>query len=262
MLFCTLSVGGVACSQEGNIKELRGRVHSTEKDVVGIVVQNVTSTRVVITDMDGIFSIPVKLSDTLVFSAVQFKRKILIINETFLNTSFLSIPLEEFINELDEVVVRPYNLTGDLNQDLDNLQLEKDVSAEAIGLPNANVRIISQSENKLNDADHGKFVYFYGVGFAMNVNKVLNRLSGRTKMLKKRVELDKKYDIVKSVEEKYIDSLFMTYLKIPQKQYYDFMYYCSIDSIFPELIKQENELKCWEFLIKKSIEYRENNNLD
>ncbi len=257
-----LSIGNVMYAQEARVKEIKGRVRGSDKDVAGIAVQNISSAKAVITDANGNFSISAKNNDTLVFSAVQFKKKVIHITTDIYNSGFIVVPLEEFVNKLDEVVVRPYDLTGDLNQDLNGLKLEKDVSAEALGLPNASVRVISQSENKLHDADHGKFVYLYGLGFAINVNKILNRLSGRTKMLKKRVQLDENYEVIKGVEEEYIDSLFTDHLKISRNQYHDFMYYCQMDSDFYNLVKQDDELKFWEFLIKKSKAYRQNNNMD
>ncbi|WP_420602515.1 hypothetical protein [Flagellimonas sp.] len=252
-------MSGIAIAQESKI--LKGRVVGKEKDVTGIVVQNVTSKRSTITVENGEFSISVKPNDTLLFSAVHFKRKMLHVNEDIFNTSFVTVFLEEFVNELNEVVVTPYNLSGDLNQDLGNLQLEKDVSAEALELPNANVRIITQSENKLHDADHGKFIYFYGA-FSINVNKILNRLSGRTKMLKKRVLLDKEYAKVKEVEESFSDSVMANFLKIPKDKFYDFIYYCQMDTKFENLSNSQDKLLLWQFLLLKSKAYREENNLD
>jgi len=157
--------------------------------------------------------------------------------------------------------VQPFGLSGDINKDLNGLILDKDVSAEALGLPNADVRIITQSENKLNDADHGKFIYFYGLGFAVNVNKILNRLNGKTKMLKKRVELDADYEVIKGLEAKFLDSLILAELQIPQTRFYDFIRYCEADSSFKDHASGYDELKLWEFLKKKSGTYRLNNGL-
>lgn len=56
--------------------------------------------------------IPVRLNDTLVFSAVQFKRKEIVVTEEVLNTRLLFVPLQDVLTELQEVVVMPYNLTG------------------------------------------------------------------------------------------------------------------------------------------------------
>ncbi|MGX1930748.1 hypothetical protein [Flagellimonas sp. 2504JD4-2] len=239
---------------------LQGRVYSSDKDVVGVVVQNISSTRAVITDVNGNFSIPVKRSDTLVFSAVQFKRKIVIINEVLFNTSFISVPLEEFVNELEEVVVRPYNLSGDLNQDLDGLQLEKDVSAEALGLPNAHAKIPTQSERKLQQASFGKF----NVGMILTppLDPIINAITGRTKMLKNRVKVDGTYARTQRVQGFYVDSLFVTTLKIPFEKIDDFMYFCEVDEDFQTVVNSKDKLKIWDFMVVKSRIYRENNNID
>ena len=60
-----------AFAQEGETKILQGKVISADKDVVGVVVQNVTTADAVITDLEGNFSIRVRVNDTLLFSAVH-----------------------------------------------------------------------------------------------------------------------------------------------------------------------------------------------
>ena len=255
-VLCSLSITAQSS------KTINGRVKAKNKDVAGVVVQNITSEKATITSVDGSFFIQVALKDTLVFSAVQFKRKMVPVNSSFYNSSFITITLEEFVNELREVVVQPFNLSGNLDADVTGLKLEKDVSAEALGLPNADVRIISQSENKLNDADHGKFVYFYVIALTINLNKVLNRLSGRTKMLKERVALDKRYETTQKVEAAFVDSLLINHLKIPETNFYEFIQFCESDESFYNLAEGNDELKLWDFLIQKSIVYRKNNELD
>jgi hypothetical protein len=247
-------------AQSTNI--IKGEVVAKNKDVTGIVVQNSTSKKATITDVNGVFMIKVAVNDTLIFSAVQFKRKIVPVTPALYNANFISIPLEEFVNELKEVVVQPFNLSGNLNTDLGELPLEKDVSAEALGLPNADVKIISQSENKLNDADHGKFAYYYVIALTINLNKVLNRLSGRTKMLKERVALDKKYKTTQRVEAAFVDSLLINHLKIPEENFYEFINFCESEKEFYSLAQGDDELKLWDFLIQKSINYRKIKKLD
>lgn len=246
--------------QQGQIKQLNGRVQSIQKDVVGVVVQNISSKSAVITDLEGNFSIRVKLGDTLAFSAVQYRKKTLMVNEVIFNTSFISVPLEEFVNELDEVVVRPFNLSGDLNQDLDGLQLEKDVSAEALGLPNAHAKIPTQSERKLHEATAGKF----NVGMILNppIGALINEITGRSKMLRNRVKVDKTYTRTQQVQGFYIDSLFVTTLKIPLEKIDDFMYFCEVDKEFQQIVDSNDKLRIWDFMMVKSRAYRKNNQLD
>ncbi len=235
-------------------KQLTGKVIAKDKDVTGVVVQNSTTKKATITDVDGSFTIRVALNDTLVFSALQFKRKVLPITPTFFNATFLTITLEEFVNELKEVVVQPYNLSGRLGSDVVGLNLEKDVSAEALGLPNAHVRVITQSERKLYEATSG--------GGLIPLNPILNAISGRTKMLKNRVNVDNTYARTQRVQEFYADSIFKADLKIPYEKIDDFMYFCEVDSVFQATVDTHDKLKIWEFLVKKSVIYRDNNDLD
>lgn len=244
-------------AQDGPSKSLLGRVTSQGGDVAGVVVQNISSEQAVITDMDGNFSIIVQQNDTLVFSAVQYQRKVLPITEVLYNTSFVMVPLDEFVNELKEVVVRPYDLSGDLNQDLDKLTLEKDVSAEALGLPNAHQKIPTQSERKLQEAGRMKIV-----GPAIPINPLINAITGRTKMLKERVKLDGTYARTQRVQDFYIDSLFVVTLKIPMEKIDDFMYFCEVDEAFQKTVDSHDKLKIWDFMVQKSRMYRKNNNLD
>ena len=229
---------------------------------MGVTIQNKTTQQATITDFEGNFSIRARVGDTLVFSAVQLQRKVVPVSNALINSPFVQIPMEAFVNELREVTVQPYGLSGDMEKDVSGLQLQKEVSAEALGLPNADVRIITQSENKLNDADHGRFLYFYGLGFAINVNKIVNRLSGRTKMLKERVRLDAEYENIKKMETKFLDSLILAELRIPKDRFYDFMRFCEVDGDFKEFSNGYDELKLWEFLKTKSVAYRHNNGLE
>ena len=247
-------------SQESDSKVLQGRVTSLDKDVVGVVVQNITTNDAVITNLEGNFAIRVRVNDTLVFSAVQFMRKSLPVSETLYQSNFVEVPMQEFVNQLKEVVVSPYDLTGDLTKDVDRVVLEKNVTAEALGLPNAHQRVPTQSERKLQQATAGKF----NVGMLLSppLDPLINAITGRTKMLKKRVDVDKNYAQTQQVQGFYADSLFVTTLKIPMEKIDDFMYFCEVDERFQSAIQSQDKLRIWDIMLQKSRAYRDNNNLD
>lgn len=247
-------------AQDVGGKILRGKVTSASEDVVGVVVQNISSEAAVITDIDGNFNIMVKVNDTLVFSAVHFHRKLFPVSEVVYNSNFVTVPMEEFVNQLREVVVQPYNLSGVLDRDVDKLTLEKDVSAEALGLPNANAREYTQSERLLKQATYGKFNM--GMILTPPLDPIINAITGRTKMLKNRVKVDNTYSRTQEVQGFYVDSLFVTILKIPIEKIDDFMYFCEVDETFQTTVATQDKLKIWDFMLLKSRIYRENNNLD
>lgn len=255
-----LFLGSFLQAQTFSTKSVKGRVVAEGKDVTGVTIQNISSKRATITNIQGDFSIAVRLNDTLVFSAVQFKRKVLPITKDVLDANFITVPLEEFVNELRGVVLNPYNLSGSLDSDLGTLTLAKDVSAEALGLPNAHRKIPTQSERKLQQATFGKFNI--GMIFSPPLDPIINAITGRTKMLKNRVKIDETYARTQRVQNFYVDSIFMVDLKIPQNKIPDFMYFCEVDEEFQTTVDTHDKLKIWEFLIQKSNVYRENNGLE
>ena len=235
---------------------LNGMVKSLNNEVEGVHILNLTSKRGTITDSYGRFSIGVISKDTLLFSSVQLKHKYLVVTEDILSSNHLRIDLEELINELEEVVVRPYNLTGILDKDISALRLSKNVDASSLGLPNADVRVLSQYERKLFEADNGKFVnlygHYFGLGISINLHKILNRASGRTKKLKKLVEQNEQTIKLEEFEYLFNDSLRLQELKIPFSKKEQFFVYCLADSNFVDLIEAEDHLGILELIKKKS----------
>ncbi len=248
-LLCAIGHG-----QDSPSKLLKGKVTSPSGDVMGVTIQNSTARRATITDFDGNFSIQVSEGDTLVFSAIQFKRKVLPVSRALMGSPFLQIPMEEFVNELQEVTVKPFGLSGDIEKDLSGLQLDKDVSAEALGLPNAEVKIITQSERKLYEATTGAGI--------VPLNPILNAITGRTRMLKNRIKIDRKYERTLKVQRDFADSIFLAEFKIPKTKMDDFMYFCEVDDEFQRLVSERDQLKIWSYLLDRSKLYRKNNGLE
>ncbi len=243
-------------------QKIKGKITHNTADVTGVHVQNTSLQKTTITNAKGYFEISAKVNDTLVFTAVQFKPKQLVVTAELLTSKLVLIPMDEVLNALDEVVLTPYNLSGELATDLASLKTEQVINAVTVGLPNAGVKPILQSERMLHDADHGKFVYYYGIGFTINVNKILTRLSGKTKMLKERVERDKAYIELQEIIGFYSDTLFVHQLKIPKTNIEDFMSFCAVDPSYEKLVGSNDKIKLWTFIRQKSVIYRKNNTLD
>jgi hypothetical protein len=237
----------INASAQSIFSKLEGKVTNLDKGIADVHVMNTSSNRATITDAEGRFSISTKLNDTILFSAVQYKRMSLVISRAMLESRSIIVPLEEFINELDEVVVRPYNLSGDLSRDMNSLNKEKVYVASTLGLPNAYVKPITQAERKLNEATTG--------GGLVPLNPIINAISGRTKYLKKVLASQEKYARTIRVREYYADSLFVKYLKIPENKIEDFMYFCEVDNAFSAVVDSHDKLKIWEYLKLRSSSY-------
>jgi hypothetical protein len=228
-----------------------------DRGVPDVHIMNTSAGRATISDEDGRFSIEVSLGDTLLFSAVQYRRKQVVITPSLLNSKYTYLTLEEFVNELDEVIVQPYNLTGDLVRDMQEMKIDPVVTASTLGLPNAHVKPMMQSERLLREASMGPFQL--GTLTAIPFNPLINMISGRTRMLKERVARDRKYLLTQQVRQYYTDSLFVHRMGIPADRIDDFMYYCEVDEAFDSIVSTDDRIAILNLLLEKSKSYRENN---
>lgn len=231
--------------------KIEGVVKSDSGDVSAVHVLNLSSDKATITNAKGYFSIPVFLNDTLVFSAIQYKKKEIIVSLKIVSSKNTTVYLEDALTELDEVIVMPYNLTGSLSKDLKNMKVTPQVTATSLGFPNTYVKHPTGSERKLFVAQSGG-----------NLLSVINGITGKTKKLKEQVARDRKYARTNRVREFYADSIFTGQLKIPKIKIDDLMRFCEEDQSFQRVIDSHDKIKILEFIRRKSIVYRKNNELD
>src|SRR5690606_2426196 len=217
---------------------------------------NISFRKEILKDRKGYIPIPNELNDILLFSIIQFKKKEIKIDAKILKNGSLDVLLEKQVVELEEVILTLGNLTGSLEEDIQNIEIEPAVSSKTLSLPNAGANVMTQSERRLYTARTWDFR-----GAAVKIDPLINAISGRTKMLRNRVKLENKTVKYNKVFENYDDSLIAIKLKIPVEKIYNFYYYCEMDSTFDSIINLNNKGLMWMFIIKKSEEYRKNNGL-
>ncbi|QBA64423.1 carboxypeptidase-like regulatory domain-containing protein [Muriicola soli] len=106
----------------------------TEEALESVHVVNLNQVIGTITDTEGQFTIQAAVNDTLYFSYLGFKsQKIRVTNDMF---KFMDtkIALTELAYALEEVIVRPYQLTGYLEIDVKNLPINTSYQYSISGL--------------------------------------------------------------------------------------------------------------------------------
>jgi hypothetical protein len=199
-----LTASNASFGQENTV-HINGRVRSLNNDVSNILVVNLNSKKSTITDTLGLFTIEAKLRDSIRFSSVQYLTKEIVITDTIFLKNSVAVNLVENIINLNEVIVTPYNLTGKIKKDIKRLNIESDVTSSTLGLPNADLEVMTQSERLLLVADRGKYARFMTIeekmkeknilgfltiGVMLNPDKIFSRVSGKTKSLEDMVARD------------------------------------------------------------------------
>lgn len=257
-------------SQENRL--IKGRVNSLKNDVSNVLIINLNSKKSTITDSLGLFTIEAKLKDSIRFTAVQYLKKEIIVTGSIFSAKFISVNLVENVINLKEVKVTPYNLTGKIELDIESLGIEPVVTSSTLGLPNANVEKMTQSERLLLEADRGKYVRLATIedqgklmeilGYTtptiiINTHKIMNRVSGRTKSFQNMVARDKNMEMEKEIIAMFSKKTISESFDIPETNIDGFLTYCMSQKGFSELSRPWNTDEIWKFLKVKSIEFKE-----
>ncbi|MHA7843567.1 MAG: carboxypeptidase-like regulatory domain-containing protein [Winogradskyella sp.] len=241
--------------------EIKGKLIADD-DVEGIHVLNKTASKFTISDEKGEFTIAAKATDTLFISSLVYEKKEVIITSEDENSEIIKIKLEEKVSALDKVVVGKI-LTGSLQSDLENSDAKTEINFYDLGIPGNTNLPLTQNEKKLHDADGGPTGSImggpFGGGIVLNLHKILNKISGRTKKLKGVVELDDRDKCINRLRIDYESILFEndTLTKNLRNEYFLFS---QEDENFLSLCKEDNDIKLLEFLQQKLKAYRENLN--
>ena len=273
LFFLTAVLASFSGFSQDNSTLINGKVSSTKNDVSNVLIVNLNSRKSTITDSLGLFSIEVKLKDSVRITAVQYLPKEIVISESHINSSLITIQLVDNIIDLNEVTVTPYNLTGDIDRDIDRLHIEPTVTSYSLGLQNADVTKMTQSERLLQEADRGKYVRLvttdeYGkvfelLGYAtlsvsINTHKIMNKVSGRTKSLEEMVERDENMNLEKEIIYKFSKRTIAENFDIPESNVNGFLTYCLSQPDFNALSDSKNMAEIWTYLEAKSADFKKN----
>lgn len=264
----------VYCASFGqnNTKRIHGNVTSLNNDVSNVLIINLNSKKSTITDSLGVFSIEAKLNDLIRFTAVQYLPQEVVVTEAIFLQNTFAVNLVENVISLNEVTVTPYNLTGEIGKDIQRLDIEPVITSSKLHLPNADLEVMSYGERLLLLADRGEYARFMTIeekikypnilgfltiGAVINPEKIINRLSGRTKVFENVVAHDLNMDIGKEIIAKFSKKTIAESFDIPEEYIDGFLTYCMSQKGFTQLSQAGNTAEIWEYLKAKSIKFKE-----
>lgn len=234
---------------------LRGQIISDTAVVERVTIFNKSSNKGAVSDDFGYFTMYARPSDTLVFSNVAIKPVQLILNELDFRVNVMKIKLEIFVNELDEVIVTPNSLSGDLVKDNRNLKVTMiDPTTDSKqAIIDTKYELDSQSTLK-NTAMPSDGSIQYGMDF-VRIGKDVLKLFGKKEGTKEaNYTSDKIFQEV--VQEKFTYYFFTQTLGLKQDEIGMFLGYCENDPKVKTLLAPDKEIELIDFLIFKSDEFK------
>ena len=232
--------------------QISGQIIS-DGELEGIHIINRTAYRYATTDENGFFIVEGKLSDSLYFSSIQHQPKTIVLTKSVIDSKTLTVTLLESLNELDEVVLGAI-LTGDLNSDIGNSAAKLPLDFYDLGIPGYTGPRMNLVERRLFEADSGPLI-LPRIPPTINFYKLLNMISGRTKMLKKHVKLDKDKQSIQRLSD-IVGPLFFINHDLAEDMRMEFYYFCSDDPDFQFRCVNRSDVEVLEYLDEKLIEFK------
>ncbi len=223
--------------------ELKGLVFA-QGDLENIHVINKTSKKNTTTNAYGEFVIEANPNDTLLFSSIQYKKKIIIISASDFKKELFFVSLEDEINELDEVIIGKV-LTGNLSADITNLKIKRKINFYDVGITGYKGIKASYSERLLNVESSG----------GGPIISLINTISGKKKKLKQYVFNEKKDKLRSQLEAEYTEAFFSTF-KLNKKYQKDFFYFCAEQDDFLSRCQHGSRWEIIKYLQEKLIMYK------
>jgi len=250
-IFCAMSFSFAQITSRVMVK---GKINAPiGDDVEGVVIYNLTTKKGTITNNKGIFKINVGVNDKVEVIAMQYQKFVVLIDKGVVDTKSLNIFLNESVNFLDEVIVRPYDLLGNVSIDVKKINVTESGLNEVSQLTSARINDtdydwtadeLSELENKVFLEDR----MMYGLNF-VNLFKAVfkNNKKSKTKVVA---------DIDVKVRNMYNDEFFKTNLALEMDQINDFIFFAEENGLDRSYLEEGNELNLIEFLVSQSKIYR------
>ncbi len=268
LVILSLFLGQQVFSQGIERKVLRGIIVVDSFDVENISVHNVSSNVGAKTDIDGKFSIRARATDTLFFEGSSFVSQKYILTQKDFWKEELEIRLHVKITELDELVITPYTLSGNLVEDTKKIQVYGDgfalIDAKKIMHYEDDVRMGAPINTAMPNVFAPTGVNLLGLVVVGFVNLV--GINANPKKNSERVFEERRIKNLQSksysdhLYERFSHSFFVETLKIKTEDIPMFMSFSELNVYeLSSILKPENELQLIEYLIQKAAEFKKQN---
>lgn len=218
----------------------------------GVTVFNQSTNKGTVTDEKGYFELEMGLFDELEFHALQFETINVKIDEDVMKSKQLTVFLVEHINRLNEVVIFPYGLTGDLHEDLGKIKTFSP-DLESINLAFGDITAYEFSADYHTQVDNTilrEGEYYNGADLVKITNWLIKPLFGN-KESKQEAAIRKTNENL-GIRGVYSQTFIADNFDIPGDRVDDFIDYVDNKGVNPELYKSGNELELLEYLSQES----------
>ena len=217
---------------------------STGFPMESVHVLNLTQIIGTTTDKNGRFEIKVSANDTLYFSYLGFKPLKVAVTNDLMKFGNAKFELTELALALEEIILRPYQLTGILDIDAKNIPINTAKRYSVSGLPNIGYEAGNRNPYSITKT-------FKAI--LSPVDFLHNLFSQKEKQLRKLKKMREDDEIKNLLSSKFNREILTQLLYISKVEIYEILRGCNFSDTF---IKDSNDLQILEAISECYDEYR------
>ena len=189
LIIFTIAFNLVSAQDQTSLLKGRIKNDSTDEYMSNVHVLNLNSVEGVISDSKGNFEIAVKSRDTLYFSYLGFKPLKVPVSNDMIRLGVPIFRLTQLSFALEEVIVRPYSLTGFLDIDVKKVPLNPAGRFTIPGLPQSGYEAGNRNKSSISKA----------IGSLFNPADFLYNLFGKNPKQMKKLKKMREDDEIKNL---------------------------------------------------------------
>ncbi|GAA0873206.1 hypothetical protein GCM10009117_23530 [Gangjinia marincola] len=230
-----------------NAQQFRGVIVADSIEKVEINIVNITKQLGTTNNQQGEFSLAAEDGDRILFSSLPYETYEIKVTSAMLSAPRNVIYLAPKVNELPEVKLNKYGLSGNLGDDI--AALPPAITPGTLGLPQRTKPVPTQAERRLYTATTSSG--------GVPLDLLINIISGRLKMLKKVLENERQQTLVIRSRQAFPEGYFKEQYELKEEQVDEFLYFCAKDKDLNKYLRFQNVLALIEFFDAKIEPYRE-----
>lgn len=266
LLFFLFLIPFLLLAQEVDRVEVTGIITAPQgEDVEYIQLYNVSAQEGTVTDADGSFTLKMAVNDRILVTALQFQSFTVIIDEGVIAQKRVKIYMNPSVNQLDEVIVRPHDLSGTISVDVkriatveversfddsyENLELKSQFLPDRQSTIQGNYAL--DAYNNGQQQLGGNVLGLVGLAVAALFSK-----DRKVKVNTEPLAEAKVYE--RALRDRFPSHYVVATYGIEAEKVEEFLFFVEESGIEPRLFKPENELLLMDYMRGKSIAFKAN----
>jgi len=239
-------------SQQLPRQMVKGVVVNEAKGIENVKITNLTIKKYTVSDKNGEFYVEAREKDTLLFSLLGFKAKKYVIPLHKFNQ--LQIEFDPEINNLEEVIITPHTLTGNLEKDYKNIKTTTMTTGDLTKL-GPSMYAYDDKSSPANTLMPGYYDPRYMMDLMAVGGKII-RLFKKPNPKTKAPLFTSKEIFPVAIRQRIPNSFFSKTLQLKDEEIGLFLSYCEKDPKAVSLLEVKNEFDLIDFLVSKNKEYQ------